>query len=191
MAKRLNKCFAGKGVYPAERAGWLLNPLRGLIMPPGRMVRELRLRPTYHVLEIGPGPGWFSPSLARAIPQGRLTLFDIQREMLEMARSRLEAAGLANFDLVEGDAARLPFPDASFHLVLMVTVLGEIADPASAMRDIARVLKPQGRVAITEQLGDPDHVTRATLRRMATNAGLEVERISGSALLYTARLHRA
>lgn len=190
MAERLHKSFSGKGVYPAERSGWLLNPLRRLIMPPDRMVRALRLRPVDHVLEIGPGPGWFSPSLARAIPQGRLMLFDIQGEMLEMARSRLEAAGVTNFDVVEGDATHLPFPDGSFDLVFLATVLGEISDPAAALQDIVRVLKPQGSVSITEQFGDPDHVTRDALRHMAGLAGLEVQSINGSALLYTASLRK-
>src|SRR5262245_46498399 len=96
MTDRLKKSVTGKGVYPAEHAGWLLHPLRRFIMPPRRMVRRLELRPTDSILEIGPGPGWFSPDLARAVPQGRLTLFDVQPEMLDMAGQRLREAGLSN-----------------------------------------------------------------------------------------------
>ena len=50
------------------------------------------------------------------------------------------------------------------------------------------MLKPGGRVVITEQLGDPDHVRRAALETMAREAGLRVERIEGSLLLYSAVL---
>lgn len=190
MADQPRKSFAGRGVYPAEHAGWLLTPLRRLIMPPERMVRRLALKPADHVLEIGPGPGWFSPTLAKAVPDGRLVLFDIQRQMLDMAGKRLSAAGAANFELVEGDATRLPFAGNAFDLVFMVTVLGEIGDASAALREIARVLKPGRRVSITEQLGDPDHVARSALRRMAEAAGFGVERITGSAMQYTASLRK-
>ena len=191
MADKLHKSFLGKGVYPAEQAGWLLNPLRRFIMPPRRMVQRLQLRPTDNVLEIGPGPGWFSPDLARAIPQGRLTLFDIQPEMLDLASRRLKEADLANFEPVSGDATRLPFPDAGFDIVFLVTVLGEIPDPSAALREIARVLKPGARASITEQLGDPDHIPRRKLADLTGQAGLAVEAVTGSALLYTATLRKA
>ena len=191
MVDKLNTSFFGKGVYPAAHAGWLLHPLRRLIMPPRRMVQRLQLRPTDAILEIGPGPGWFSPDLARAAPQGRLTLFDIQPEMLDMAARRLRAASLSNFEPVAGDAQRLPFPPASFDLVFLVTVLGEIGDPAAAMREIARVLKSGGRVSITEQLGDPDHIPRAKLAQLAGEAALSIEASTGSPLLYTATLRKA
>jgi ubiquinone/menaquinone biosynthesis C-methylase UbiE len=184
------KSFSGKGVYPASQARWLLHPLRRFIMSPRRMVERLHLTPTDRVLEIGPGPGWFSPALAAAIPDGRLTLFDIQPEMLEMAARRLRAAGLSNFVSVEGDARRLPFEEAVFDLVFLVTVLGEIPDPGAAMREIGRVLRPGGRVSITEQLGDPDHVKRATLEQLAASAGLAAEGCAGSPLLRTCVFRR-
>jgi uncharacterized protein len=190
MADKLHSSFFGKGVYPAAQAGWLLHPLRRLIMPPRRMVQRLELRPTDLILEVGPGPGWFSPDLARAAPLGRLTLFDVQPEMLDMAGRRLRAAGLSNFEPVAGDAQKLPFPAASFDLVFLVTVLGEIGDPAAAMREITRVLKPGGRVSITEQFGDPDHIPRTKLAQLAGEAGLAVEESTGSPLLYTAMLRK-
>jgi hypothetical protein len=55
------------GMYPVEYARWLLNPLRYLIMPPGRMADRLQLLPTDRVLEVGCGPGFFSPAVARRI----------------------------------------------------------------------------------------------------------------------------
>jgi ubiquinone/menaquinone biosynthesis C-methylase UbiE len=110
--------------------------------------------------------------------------------MLAMAAARLRAVGAANFETVEGDATCLPFADGSFDAVLLVTVLGEIGDPAAALKEIARVLTPGGRVLVVEQLGDPDHVRRAALDAMARGAGLRMGRVEGSIMLYAARLER-
>src|ERR1051326_6625081 len=81
--------LTGPGPYPVEYAGWLLNPLRYLIMPPGRIVGRLRLLPTDRVLEVGCGPGFFSPTVARRLSAGQLTLVDAQPPMLAMAARRL------------------------------------------------------------------------------------------------------
>ncbi len=182
--------FRGRGVYPASRASWLLHPLRRFIMSPRRMVARLGLAPGEQVLEIGPGPGWFSPEIARGIAPGRLVLFDIQRDMLELASGRIKQAGLSNFECIEGDAISLPFEDGQFDAVLLVTVLGEVSDPGKALREIARVLRPSARLVIAEQLGDPDHVPRSVLAKLAREAGLEITRIEGSFLLYSAVLKR-
>ncbi len=184
----LKTSMTGRGVYPASQARWLLHPLRRLIMSPRRICSRLALKPADRVLEIGPGPGWFSPQIARLIPEGTLVLFDIQREMLVLAAQRFIAAGVTNYQLVEGDAKRLPFESNSFDAVLLVTVLGEVGDPGRTLREIRRVLRAGGRVVITEQLGDPDHVRRKTLRALASDAGLRITRLEGSFLQYTATL---
>jgi SAM-dependent methyltransferase len=164
--------LTGPGAYPVEYARWLLNPLRYLIMPPGRVVGRLKLSPTDHVLEVGCGPGFFSPAIARSLPAGHLTLFDVQPPMLEMARKRLEKYGLVNFTTAAGSAENLPFGDAAFDVVLMVTVLGEVPDRAAAVREVARVLRPGGCFSSTEAAGDPDRVKRTELDELAALAGL-------------------
>jgi ubiquinone/menaquinone biosynthesis C-methylase UbiE len=166
-------------MYPAEYARWLLNPLRHLIFPVRSLVRRLKLKPADQVLEIGSGPGYFSPAVARAIPHGTLTLFDAQSEMLAMAEVRLKARGLSNFDCFEGDAAALPFADNSFDVAFMVAVLGEVPDRQGAMNEAARVLKPGGRLVIAELPGDPDFVRRKEVKVRARNAGLTLERCTG------------
>ena len=160
------------GMYPVEYARWLLNPLRYLTMPPGRIVRRLRLAPADHVLEVGCGPGFFSPAIVRGLSTGQLTLFDAQAPMLEMAVRRLDKYCLHNFTSVCGLADNLPFPDAVFDLVFMITVLGEVPDRAGAIKEAARVLRPGGRFSATEALGDPDRVKEAELDGLAAIAGL-------------------
>lgn len=185
---RVKTSVAGRGVYPASQASWLLHPLRHLIMSPRSMVRRLKLKPDDRVLEIGPGPGWFSPEIAKTIPDGRLTLFDVQDRMLALAAQRLRSTGFAHFECILGDAVSLPFASSSFDAVVLVTVLGEISDCAAALKEVKRVLRPGGRVLIAEQLGDPDHVGRAKLKSLLPGSGLAIEAVSGSLLLYTAIL---
>src|SRR5215470_1592313 len=140
----------GPGMYPVEYADWLLNPLRYLIVPPSRIADRLRLLPTDRVLEVGCGPGFFSPAIARRLTAGHLTLLDAQAPMLKMAAQRLEERGIANVTSVVGLAERLPFANAVFDVVFMITVLGEVRDGATAVAEAARVLRPGGRFSSTE-----------------------------------------
>jgi ubiquinone/menaquinone biosynthesis C-methylase UbiE len=168
--------LAGKGVYPIEYASWLLSPLRYLVMPPRRIADRLELSPTDHVLEIGCGPGFFSATIAKTLSGGQLTLFDAQEPMLDLASARMHRHNVANFACVSGDACKLPFRDNAFDVVLMVTVLGEVSDRVAATAEAARVLRPNGRLSITEAAGDPDRVKPAELDHLAARAGLTTDK---------------
>ena len=175
----------GPGLYPVEYASWLLNPLRYLIVPPGRIVGRLQLLPTDRVLEIGCGPGFFSPAIARQLATGHLTLLDAQAPKLRMAARRLEERGLANVTRVLGLAESLPFANAVFDVVFMVTALGEVRDRATAVKEAARVLRPGGRFSSTEAAGDPDRVSRPELDELATVVGLAKAEGSSGLLVKT------
>ena len=72
------------------------NPIRRALLKPARIVDKLDLADSEHVLELGPGPGFFSVEIARRLTDGRLELFDVQPEMLEKARLQLERAGISD-----------------------------------------------------------------------------------------------
>ena len=167
--------FAGRGVYPHELAWVLLVPMRRWILSPERLVSHLSLAPSARVLELGPGPGYFSAAVARAVPEGRLELADIQHEMLVKARERVQRAGPGNVGYVRASGVALPFADASFDAAFLVTVLGELPDPAVAVRGLARVLKIGGRLSIVEQQGDPDAMTQDELRALTAASGFALE----------------
>jgi SAM-dependent methyltransferase len=98
------------------------------------------------VLEIGLGQGADSERLIRA---GAIwTGIDLTREAAERTSRRLTMKDMPHQAVVEGSACALPFPDASFDLVYSFGVLHHIPDIATAQREIARVLKPEGRLAI-------------------------------------------
>jgi arsenite methyltransferase len=76
------------GPFPHQMAFILDDPLRRLWVNPADVVDSLELTGGERVLEVGPGPGFFSVEIARRLPHGRLELFDVQREMLDKARAR-------------------------------------------------------------------------------------------------------
>jgi ubiquinone/menaquinone biosynthesis C-methylase UbiE len=185
--------FSGKGVYPHELAFVLDNPLRNLILPARRLVDWLHLSKSSRVLEIGPGPGYFSPEVAKRIPAGELILFDIQWEMLAKSRIKTGRKGLRNVELVQGNAEALPFGASTFDVVFLVTVLGEVPNPETCMASIAEILRPGGVLSLTEQCGDPDALTEAELQRMGEAKGLrymEVNRFRGGFTLNLKKVQR-
>ena len=141
-------------------------------MSPRRLVKRLDLQPDSRVLELDPGPGYFSVEVARSLPRGRLILVDVQAEMLDMARDRMQSAGLTNAEYLLGDAVSLPLETDSVDVVFLVAVLGEVAEPRVALREIHRVLRPGGKRSLTEQsLGDPHSTPASQLVEMAEEAG--------------------
>jgi ubiquinone/menaquinone biosynthesis C-methylase UbiE len=154
-----------------------------------RLIAILQPRPGERLLELGPGVGIYSLPIAAALePGGRVDALDVQPEMLAALTRRARAAGVANISAVEGDAQRLPYPDATFDGAYVIGVLGEIPDGAAALRELRRVLKPEGRLVVGEVLGlDPDAVKLSALREMASAAGFAFESRLGPRIGYFAR----
>jgi SAM-dependent methyltransferase len=156
-----------------------------------RLRRVLDPRPGERVLEVGPGTGYYTLDLADwAGPEGRVDIFDIQREMLDHTLGRARERGLTNVHDAEGDARALPYPDEAFDAAVLVATLGEVADQDAALRELARVLRPGGRLVVGELAGDPHFVTPGSLRRRAGAAGLRLEGRDGPPFGYFARLRR-
>ena len=157
---------------PHTHAPHLLNPLRALVLSPGAMVRRLELKPDFTVLELGPGPGYFSPAVARAVPRGKLVLVDVQQEMLDMAKKRIDAQAVTNVEYWRADALSLPADDASFDVAFLVAVLGEVPDRARSVKELNRVLRPGGLLSVTEmRIFDPDSISLADLQSSVEAAG--------------------
>jgi ubiquinone/menaquinone biosynthesis C-methylase UbiE len=110
--------------------------------------------------------------------------------MIAIATQRLQQRGLSNFEASVGWAESLPFAEESFEVVFMVTVLGEATDRVKAFTEAARVLRRGGRLSITEAAGDPDHVSRKEVARLADKAGLVAERAWPGLLVTTLNYRR-
>jgi len=150
-----------------------------------RLQEALRTQPGETVLEVGPGTGYYTLSVARSLaPMGTLHIFDLQQEMLDHTMRRAREENVTNIEPRQGDARRLPYPDAAFNAVYLVAVLGEIPDQDAALRELRRVIMPGGRIVVGELLGDPHMVGERSLRRRAAAAGMRFERRVGPRVGY-------
>jgi ubiquinone/menaquinone biosynthesis C-methylase UbiE len=172
-------------VFPAAKARSLLNPLRRLVQPPRRVVDALDVAPDARVLEIGCGPGYFSPALSAAVPQGEVVLGDLQSEMLVHARQRLSAFEHAR--VVQLDATCLPFADATVDAVVVVLMLGEVPERGRCLSECRRVLRPGGVALFAESRRDSDFISRADLTALVEPHGFELDRFRGRSWEYSAR----
>lgn len=153
-----------------------------------RLRSVLDPKPGERILEIGPGTGYYTLDIAEWVgPGGSVEIFDIQQEFLDHTLRRAQERGIANVVPTLGDATELPYADDSVDAVVLVTVLGEIPDRAAALSEIARVLRPGGRLVAGELIGDPHFTSYRSMRAQCGDAGLGLERHSGNWFAYFAR----
>jgi ubiquinone/menaquinone biosynthesis C-methylase UbiE len=112
----------------------------------------LELRPAEHVLEIGFGPGWAIEQAAKRVPHGQVFGLDASATMLNDATSRNAAAiRTGQVQLQLGTEAPLPFANRTFESVFAVNSFQFWKDPRRGLLEVQRVLKTDGRLAITIQ----------------------------------------
>jgi SAM-dependent methyltransferase len=117
----------------------------------GNPFRLGQLEPGERVVDVGSGAGMDSLIAATMVgPDGRVIGVDMTRAMLDVARTSASEAGLGNAEFREGLAESLPVPDSWADVVISNGVLNLLPDKLAALQEIARVLKPAGRL----QVGD-------------------------------------
>ncbi|HYF63475.1 MAG TPA: methyltransferase domain-containing protein [Herpetosiphonaceae bacterium] len=115
------------------------------------IVAALPLRPGDRVLDMACGDGTYSAWLAERVgPDGRVTGVDLSPAYLRVARERADGGQRGRIEFKQGDIARLPFADGSFDLAWCAHSLYSLPDPLAALRELARVIRPGGSVAILE-----------------------------------------
>jgi SAM-dependent methyltransferase len=145
------------GLYDeAERAG-LPDAAVLASLGCGNPVAVAELREGETVLDLGSGGGIDVLLSARRVgPTGRAIGVDMTDEMLTLARRNAAEAGIANVEFMKGTIESLPLPDASVDVVISNCVINLAADKAATLAEIARVLRPGGRVGVSDIVADDD-----------------------------------
>lgn len=108
------------------------------------------LKPHMKILDIGCGPGSITADLATLVPEGHVTGVDHAAGILEQARVTAAERGVTNVDFAVADVHDLDYPDDTFCVVHAHQVLQHVGDPVQALREMRRVTKPGGYVAVRD-----------------------------------------
>jgi len=154
-----------------------LPPGADLGLGSGHPVRAAWLRPGETVLDLGSGAGIDAFLAARAVgPEGRVIGVDMTPAMLERARGNLDETDLENVEFRLGEVEALPVADGSVDVVISNCVLNLAADRPRALREAYRVLRPGGRVVISDLLSEGEPPAPLLERVQAETACLPVSR---------------
>jgi SAM-dependent methyltransferase len=108
------------------------------------------LRPGLDLLDIGSGPGTITVDLAERVAPGQVTAVEVSEAALAHTRAEAGRRGARNVSLAVGDVHDLPLPPDSFDVVHAHQVLQHVADPVAALREMMRVARPGGLVAVRD-----------------------------------------
>ena len=179
---------------PAFIGRFLDSNHRRRLQPPGKIIERSGIKQGITVVDLGCGSGAFTTFVARMVGEtGKVYAVDIQPAMLKQLERKLarpENQDIKNIEPKQASAYDLPFEDGSIDLVYMVTVLQEIPDRGRALREIRRVLKPGGILAVTEFLPDPDYPWCSTVIKLCQREGFILDANLGNLWNYTVRFKK-
>ena len=161
------------GYAPGDVAG--LPEAANLGLGCGAPVGRLDLKPGETVLDLGSGPGLDALLAARHVgPAGRVVGVDMTPAMIDRARAAAAEAGTTNVEFRAGRLEALPLPDASVDAVTSNCVINLVPDKAAVFGEVARVLRPGGRLVVSDIVLDgplPDVLAQDLLAWVGCVAG--------------------
>jgi len=136
-------------LFRPEALGELEGPDRDAWQMPEAVMDALHIADGSHVADVGAGGGWFTVRLARRVgPNGVVYAEDVQSQMLEAIRRRVDREGLRNVRTVKGITTDPRLPRQSVEAALIVDAYHEFGDPVAMLRGIAAALKPGGSLGV-------------------------------------------
>ncbi len=147
-------------------AAWLERQTRVLEELPDKAIAAMRLEPDAAVADIGAGTGYFTFRMAPLVPQGRVYAVDIQPEMLDIIRMRMQEWGVNNVVPIQGQIDDPRLPPNSIDAVLFVDAYHEFSHPYEMMQGIVQALRPGGKVFLIEYRGEDPRVPIKRLHKM-------------------------
>ncbi len=137
--------FDPKNIHKLE------DPSRLELFDPAKVLKEFGIREGLTVLDVGTGPGFYLPYLSKLVGEkGKVYAIDIQDEMVERARKKVEEENLKNVEVLKSEENRIPLPDNSVDFVFMAFTFHELEDPKAFVEELKRVAKPFAYLAVID-----------------------------------------
>ncbi len=146
---------------------WSERPGRDTEELPSRLLQVLNLNPSAVVADIGAGTGFLTFRLARILPSGRVLAVEVQSELLDTVRVRMQRENLRNIQPVLGTPEDPKLPPGSVDLALIVSSYHEFSHPKEMLDNIFRGLKDGGRIVIVEYRGEDSTIPATDIHRMS------------------------
>ena len=162
-------------------AGWLERPEREREERTDLLVKNMELKPTDVVADIGAGSGYFTFRMAKELTTGKAYAVDISTEMLSIVKARIGKRKVKNVIPVHSTITDIKLQENSVDCILIVDAYHEFSHPWEMARSIYKALKPGGRLVLIEyRLEDPKvpikrlhKMTQAQAKKEMAAAGLE------------------
>ncbi len=137
--------------YQAEKLGNIPPAARESSMGCGNPLVMAEVSPGQTVLDLGSGAGLDCFIAAEKVgPQGKVYGLDMTPEMIAQARKNAREGGFTNVEFLQGEMESIPLPDASVDWVISNCVVNLSPDKPSVFKEIARVLRPGGRISVSD-----------------------------------------
>jgi len=146
---------------------WLYR-LTNFIWNPRRHLKKVPLKKGVVVVDYGCGPGRYTNLVARRVgPKGKVIAVDIQPVAIRMVKEKATRAGLTNIEAILVDSYDTEIDEASADMVLLIDTFHMISDFDALLREVHRILKPDGRLFM-----DPGHMKQSEAMRILDESGL-------------------
>ena len=155
-------------------------------LTPDKLVKELYLKPGSHVADIGSGSGAYTIALSDAVTSvGQVYAVDINRESLHSLANVLEKNNIVNVDVVWANVEQdIPIESYSLDAVILSNVLFQLEDKNKSLKNITKILKPDGQLLIVDWSGShsgigphPSHViTEEDAEELIKKHGFRIEK---------------
>lgn len=145
---------------------WLERPEREEEENTSKLLKNMNIKPTDVIADIGAGSGYHVFKMALIANKGTIYGVDIQEEMLAAMRTKKEAQDIDNITLVKGSEKSVNLPINAVDKVLMVDVYHEFSYPKEMIASIKKALKPDGEVFLIEYRGEDRSVPIKELHKM-------------------------